>query len=146
MGVYIADPSARVAPDGRLYIYGSRDESPDYYCSDRYHVLSTSNLRKWRLTRDAFTFKSPLYAPDAAFKDGKTYLFSCGRDGKEYVAVSDRPDGEPLGVIDVPASSEWQTLTASVRKVRGVHALWVRFGTTASDGDTFQLDKISFKH
>ena len=27
-GVYIADPTARVDSDGRLYIYGSLDESP----------------------------------------------------------------------------------------------------------------------
>src|ERR1043165_5361590 len=25
-GLYIADPSPRVMPDGRLYVYGSRDE------------------------------------------------------------------------------------------------------------------------
>ena len=31
-GIYIADPSAHIWKDGRLYVYGSRDESPDYYC------------------------------------------------------------------------------------------------------------------
>lgn len=29
-GVYIADPTARVDSDGRLYVYGSLDESPDW--------------------------------------------------------------------------------------------------------------------
>ena len=36
MGVYIADPTARVWEDGKMYIYGSRDESLDYYCSKIY--------------------------------------------------------------------------------------------------------------
>lgn len=39
-GVYIADPSARVMPDGKLYIYGSKDENRKDYCSKGYHVLS----------------------------------------------------------------------------------------------------------
>jgi len=30
-GVYIADPSAHVWNDGKLYVYGSRDENPKYY-------------------------------------------------------------------------------------------------------------------
>ena len=58
MGVYIADPSARVAPDGRLYIYGSRDESTKYYCSNRYDVLSTTDARNWRLDKESRCGKS----------------------------------------------------------------------------------------
>jgi hypothetical protein len=40
-GVYIADPTARVWEDGKLYIYGSLDESTEYYCSWRHHVLGS---------------------------------------------------------------------------------------------------------
>jgi arabinoxylan arabinofuranohydrolase len=53
-GVYIADPSAHVWSDGKLYIYGSRDESPEYYCSWKYHVLSTSDLKTWTLHENTF--------------------------------------------------------------------------------------------
>ena len=49
MGVYIADPTSRVGPDGRLYIYGSLDLTPETYCSDRYHVLSSQDLKEWTL-------------------------------------------------------------------------------------------------
>jgi len=28
-GIYIADPSAHVWKDGKIYVYGSRDESPE---------------------------------------------------------------------------------------------------------------------
>ena len=31
-GVYITDLSAHQWKDGRMYVYGSRDESPKYYC------------------------------------------------------------------------------------------------------------------
>ena len=39
-GMYIANPSAHVWQDGKLYIYGSVDESQDYYCSWLHHVMS----------------------------------------------------------------------------------------------------------
>ena len=81
MGVYIADPSARVAPDGRLYIYGSRDESDKYYCSDLHDLLSTSDLRTWRHDRGIFRWGTTLYAPDSIFKDSRTYLYFDVPDG-----------------------------------------------------------------
>jgi hypothetical protein len=75
-GVYIADPSAHVWNDGRLYVYGSRDESPDYYCSVSYRVLSSVDLKTWELSGESFATKGPddqvsysdgpLLAPDAA--------------------------------------------------------------------------------
>ena len=43
-GVYIADPEARQMPDGRVYVYGSRDEPTNVWCSHTYDVLSTSDL------------------------------------------------------------------------------------------------------
>ena len=93
MGVYIADPTARVWEDGRMYIYGSRDESPDYYCSKIYHVLSTSDARTWELHENSFTNDATLYAPDAWYKDGKYYLYYDIPNGDEFVAVSDSPVG-----------------------------------------------------
>ncbi|MGN0202296.1 MAG: family 43 glycosylhydrolase [Candidatus Cryptobacteroides sp.] len=103
-GVYIADPSARVAPDGRLYIYGSRDESPEYYCSDLHDLLSTGDLLNWRLDRGMFRWGTTLYAPDAIFKDSKTYLFFDVPDGTEYVAEGPSPAGpfSKPGVIEGP--------------------------------------------
>lgn len=45
---HIPDGEAHVMPDGKLYIYGSYDESSDYYCSGEYHVASTADLKNWR--------------------------------------------------------------------------------------------------
>ena len=112
-GVYIADPSAHVWKDGKLYVYGSRDESPDYYCSCSYHVLSTSDLKTWTIHENSFASKGPgdqvsysdsyLYAPDAQFKNGEYYLYYClaSRSQTEGVAVSSSPTGPFLNGIPI---------------------------------------------
>jgi hypothetical protein len=104
-GLYMADPTARVWNDGKLYIYGSVDESEDYYCSHRYHVLSTDNLTQWEVHRDRFASRGPgdqvgysdalLYAPDCNIRGDTFYLYYCqpDPDHAEGVAVSTRPDG-----------------------------------------------------
>ena len=46
-GVFIADPEVRQMPDGRVYIYGSRDEPGNSWCSHSYNVLSSSDLVNW---------------------------------------------------------------------------------------------------
>ncbi len=104
-GVYIADPSAHVWNDGKLYIYGSRDESPDYYCSWKHHVISTSDLKTWTIHENAFASKGEgdqvdysddlLYAPDAQYKNGIYYLYYClaNNTNTEGVATSQSPVG-----------------------------------------------------
>jgi len=92
-GVYIADPTSRVGLDGRLYIYGSLDLDPKHYCSDRYHVLSSADLKDWTLHSDSFRWESTIYAPDMMYKDGTYYLYFENPRGDEFVAVSDSPVG-----------------------------------------------------
>lgn len=103
-GVYIADPSAHVW-NGKLYVYGSRDESPDYYCSWNYHVLSTSDMKNWTIHENSFASKGPgdqvpysdsyLWAPDVQYKDGTYYLYYClgFTNNAEGVATSNSPTG-----------------------------------------------------
>ena len=93
MGTYIADPSSRVMPDGRLYVYGSTDLTPDKYCSKEYHVLSTADLKQWTMHRNSFSWGETLYAPDVMLRDGTYYLYYDVPDGSEYVAVGDSPSG-----------------------------------------------------
>jgi arabinoxylan arabinofuranohydrolase len=103
-GIYIADPSAHVWSDGKLYVYGSRDESPDYYCSWSYRVLSSDDLETWDMSGESFASRGPndqvpyndelLFAPDVQYRDGKYYLYYCQPDRRaEGVAVSDAPNG-----------------------------------------------------
>lgn len=104
---FIPDVEAHKMPDGRLYIYGSSDISgKKEYCGNEYRVFSTEDpsLSEW--TDHGVSFRNtieapgilwrpgvPLYAPDAIHRDGKYYLYICGQDAFEGVAVSDRPCG-----------------------------------------------------
>lgn len=102
-GLNIADPTARVWKDGKLYVYGSRDESVKYYCSYDYWVLCTSDLIHWEYTPDAFASKGLydkipmndrlLYAPDCMYKNGTYYLYYCQNGDIEGVATSKSPLG-----------------------------------------------------
>jgi len=103
-GVYIADPAAHVWEDGKLFIYGSRDESPNYYCSWRHHVMVTEDMHEWTIHRNTIASKGPndqvpyndalLYAPDCMVKDDTYYLYiSQPSDHAEGVATSSSPVG-----------------------------------------------------
>lgn len=104
-GIYIADPSAHVWKDGKLYIYGSLDENCTNYCSYLHHVLTTSDLKSWVLYKNAFSSKGSgdavlyndnlLFAPDAAFKRDTFYMYYCqpGKEFAEGVATSLSPTG-----------------------------------------------------
>ena len=93
MGVYIADPSARVDLDGSMYIYGSLDAIPWNFCSKDYHVLSSRDLKNWTLHPYSFHHDEILYAPDMMYRDGTYHLYYDTPDGNEYVAVSNSPTG-----------------------------------------------------
>tara|TARA_R110002096_G_scaffold108787_3_gene238038 strand:+ start:24205 stop:25530 length:1326 start_codon:yes stop_codon:yes gene_type:complete len=104
-GVYIADPSAKVFDDGKLYIYGSTDESMVRYCSGKYDILYTDNMVNWHLKEDVFASKGTndqvpyndavLFAPDAIKKNDTYYLYYSQPDIKapEGVATSKSPLG-----------------------------------------------------
>jgi beta-xylosidase len=114
-GLYIADPSSHVWKDGKLYIYGSRDENPAYYCSHDHYVLSTTDLIHWDVTPDAFASAGKndqvpysdeiLYAPDCQYKNGTYYLYYtlASPVNTEGVATSNSPVGPFLNgkVIDL---------------------------------------------
>ncbi len=104
-GMYIADPAAHVWEDGRLYVYGSRDESPDYYCSWDHHVLSTGDMIHWDLAEYVFSSRGEndqvaysdniLYAPDCQFMNDTYYLYYCLASNQftEGVATGTSPTG-----------------------------------------------------
>jgi hypothetical protein len=103
--MYIADPSAHVWEDGKMYVYGSRDESPEYYCSWDHHVLYSSDLKTWEIAKNAFSSRGDndqvpysdriLYAPDCQYKEGTYYLYYClaSNEQTEGVATSHSPTG-----------------------------------------------------
>ena len=79
--LYLADPSAHVWQDGRLYVYPSHDNEPPRGCDlmDGYHVFSTDDMVHWTdhgeflHSRDVTWGREEggfMWAPDAADKDG----------------------------------------------------------------------------
>ncbi|MBO9619842.1 MAG: family 43 glycosylhydrolase [Niabella sp.] len=104
-GLYIADPEVRVMPNGKVYLYGSRDEPGNAWCSHSYDVLSTTNLAQWQVEQTSFATSGAgkqtdytdqiLYAPDCIAHNGKYYLYYClaGGGKDEGVAVATSPYG-----------------------------------------------------
>lgn len=56
-GVYIDDPSAKVFDNGKLYIYGSTDESETYYCSGKHDIMHTADIQSWEISKNMFASK-----------------------------------------------------------------------------------------
>jgi len=109
--IYTADPSAHVF-DGKIYIYPSHDieagipfnDNGDHFGMEDYHVISMDNPNAAAVDNgialhvdDVAWAEKQMWAPDAAHKDGKYYLFfpAKGYDGifKIGVAISDSPTG-----------------------------------------------------
>ncbi|KAF4953365.1 hypothetical protein FSARC_12416 [Fusarium sarcochroum] len=111
--IYSADPSAHVFND-RVYIYPSHDrettikfnDNGDQYDMADYHVFSTDSLSPPSevtdhgvvlKTEDVPWVSKQLWAPDAAEKNGKYYLYFPARDKQGIfrigVAVGDKPEG-----------------------------------------------------
>ena len=109
--IYTADPSAHVF-EGKLYIYPSHDlehdgednDDGDEYQMEDYHILSMDDVDAPCVDhgealhmKDVPWVSKQMWAPDAAFKNGKYYLYFPARDKNGIfrigVATSDRPEG-----------------------------------------------------
>tara|TARA_R110000823_G_scaffold307530_1_gene430626 strand:- start:8952 stop:9983 length:1032 start_codon:yes stop_codon:yes gene_type:complete len=109
--LYTADPSAHVF-DGKIYIYPSHDidagvpfnDNGDHFAMEDYHVISMDTIHGPAVdhgialhVNDVPWAKRQLWAPDAAHKKGKYYLFFPAKraDGifQIGVAISGRPEG-----------------------------------------------------
>lgn len=109
--IYTADPSAHVF-EGRLYIYPSHDidagipfdDDGSHFGMEDYHVLRMDSPRAEAVdcgvalhVKDVPWAQRQMWAPDAATKDGKYYLYFPAKraDGifQIGVAVGDRPEG-----------------------------------------------------
>jgi len=109
--IYTADPSAHVF-NNKIYIYPSHDidageafdDLGSHFAMEDYHVISMDNIHGDAIdnglalhVNDVPWAERQMWAPDAAHKDGKYYLFfpAKGYDGifRIGVAVSDSPVG-----------------------------------------------------
>lgn len=109
--MYTADPSAHVF-NGKIYIYPSHDidagipfnDNGDHFGMEDYHVFSMENIDSEVIdnglalhVKDVKWAEKQMWAPDAACKNGKYYLYFPAKraDGifQIGVAVSDSPTG-----------------------------------------------------
>lgn len=109
--IYTADPSAHVF-DGKIYIYPSHDidagipfnDNGDHFGMEDYHVFSMENINSEAKDHglalhvdDVAWAEKQMWAPDAACKNGKYYLFFPAKRPNGIfqigVAVSDSPVG-----------------------------------------------------
>lgn len=118
--IYTADPSAHVF-NNKIYIYPSHDvdagvafnDNGDHFGMEDYHVISMENIESAAVDNgvalhvdDVAWAEKQMWAPDAAHKDGKYYLFFPARDYDGIfrigVAISNSPVGpfkaEPLPI------------------------------------------------
>ncbi len=121
--LYTADPSARLGPDGRMYLYCSHDCYPKgqnslFGSMDHYHVFSSSDLVEWRDEGEILSSDHVeqgilqgdfMWAPDCVYKNGKYYFYFPHPDKapwyanfQTFVAVSDHPakDFKVLGLVE----------------------------------------------
>jgi hypothetical protein len=109
--IYTADPSAHVF-NGKIYIYPSHDidagipfnDNGDHFGMEDYHILSMDTVDSEAIDHgvalhvdDVPWAERQMWAPDAAYKNGKYYLYFPAKDANGIfqigVATSDSPVG-----------------------------------------------------
>lgn len=139
--IYTADPSAHVF-EGKIFIYPSHDIETDVAQDDMgshfdmkdYHVFSMESLGG-PVTDHGVALKledvpwagRQLWAPDAAEKDGKYYLYFPAKDKQDIfkigVAVSDRPEG-PFKAEPEPIKGTFSMDPSAFQDGNDYYLLW----------------------
>ncbi len=109
--IYTADPSAHVF-DGKIYIYPSHDvehdcpddDNGDQYIMEDYHVLSMDDLDSecidngLALSKDDVPWvRDQMWAPDAAYRNGKYYLIFPAKDHDGIFRIGVASSESPVG-------------------------------------------------
>ncbi len=138
----MADPAAHVF-NGRLYIYPSHDvesgipenDNGDHFDMRDYHVYSTDDIENGVLTDHGVVLDVPsipwsgrqLWDSDAAFKNGKYYIYFSLKDRNDAfhigVAVSDKPEG-PFVAEDAPIKGSYSIDPCVFREDDNAHYIY----------------------
>lgn len=139
--IYTADPSAHVF-EGRLYIYPSHDidagapfdDEGGHFGMQDYHVLrmdspdgEATDCGLALHVRDVPWAEKQMWAPDAACRDGRYYLYFPAKDGgglfRIGVAIADRPEG-PFTAEPAPIEGAYSIDPAVFEDDDGAHYLY----------------------
>lgn len=138
----MADPAAHVF-NGRLYIYPSHDvesgipenDNGDHFDMRDYHVYSTDDIENGVLTDHGVVLDvssipwsgRQLWDSDAAFKNGKYYIYFSLKDRNDVfhigVAVSDKPEG-PFVAEDAPIKGSYSIDPCVFREDDDTHYIY----------------------
>jgi hypothetical protein len=115
--IYTADPSAHVF-DGRIYVYPSHDyeagvpedDLGSHFAMKDYHILSMDSIGG-KVTehgvaldiKDVPWAGRQMWAPDAAYKDGKYYLYFPVKDKKDVFRIGVATSTSPTGPFKAEA-------------------------------------------
>jgi beta-xylosidase len=109
--IYTDDPSAHVF-EGKIYIYPSHDldhdgattVDGDHYAMEDYHVLSMDDFNSPCIdhgealhVKDVPWATKQMWAPDAAFKNNRYYLFFPARDKENIFRIGVATSSNPAG-------------------------------------------------
>ena len=139
--IYTADPSAHVF-NGRIYIYPSHeidaqvpeDDLGSHFDMQDYHILSMDSIGG-KVTdhgvaldkKDIPWVGRQLWAPDAAFNNGKYYLYFPAKDKEDVfrigVAVGDAPEG-PFKAEAKPIEGSYSIDPAVFKDSDGKHYMY----------------------
>ncbi|HET6395622.1 MAG TPA: glycoside hydrolase family 43 protein [Pseudoxanthomonas sp.] len=139
--IYTADPSAHVF-EGKLYVYPSHDidagipfdDDGSHFGMEDYHVLRMDSPEGEAVdcgvalhVRDVPWAERQMWAPDAAYRDGRYYLYFPAKraDGifQIGVAVGDRPEG-PFAPEPRPIDGSYSIDPAVFRDDDGEHYMY----------------------
>lgn len=139
--LYTADPSAHVFA-GKIYVYPSHDLDQDVPENDRgdqytmtdYHVFSQTHPEapvvdhgECLHVRNVPWASKQMWAPDAAEKNGRYYLYFPARDKADIfrigVAVSDTPEG-PFRAEPEPIAGSYSIDPCVFRDADGTHYMY----------------------
>jgi len=139
--IYTADPSAHVF-EGKLYVYPSHDidagipfnDDGAHFGMEDYHVLRMDSPEGEAVdcgvalhVRDVPWAERQMWAPDAAVKDGRYYLYFPAKraDGlfRIGVAVGDRPEG-PFAAEPEPIAGSYSIDPAVFADDDGEHYMY----------------------
>lgn len=139
---YTADPSAHVF-EGKIYIYPSHDwdsgipedDTGAHFNMKDYHVYSIDSIGgevtdhgKVLDVEDVPWASRQMWAPDAAEKDGKYYLYFPAKDQEDIfrigVAVGDSPSG-PFTPQDEPMAGSYSIDPAVYKDSDGVYYMYI---------------------
>ncbi len=116
----IPDGEAHMMPDGRVYLYGSLDEKKDGFCSGRYLVASSADMKNWTVTeKPAFTVEdAPWAAPGGSKKHSSLSNVKRFEDLPEHIRTLLPPEARSTPLEQIVAAIEQQAEAGVPKDIR----------------------------